>query len=185
MVAEKMCREVMTQLLVKDVHLRFSENAVKALTILGYDPLNGARPMRRVLRDQVSRILADELLFGQLSEGGDVLITAHEDWVTHLEDLQNYDAEESSVSRKPAAPKTDAFIVYYQEEARTHSIWSSALSLSSQIDESSLVVDEAPLDHNEETSTVDEIEDSTVLEQAQDAMSLLSPIDSSKSEGED
>jgi ATP-dependent Clp protease ATP-binding subunit ClpA len=184
-VAEKMCREVMTQLLVKDVHLRFSENAVKALTILGYDPLNGARPMRRVLRDQVSRILADELLFGQLSEGGDVLITAHKDWVIHLEDLQNYDAEESSVSRKPAPPKADAFIVYYQEEARTHSIWSSALSLSSEIDESSLIVDEAPLDHNEETSTVDEIEDSSVLEQAQDAMSLLSPPDSSKSEGED
>lgn len=185
MVAEKMCREVMTQLLVKDVHLRFSENAVKALTILGYDPLNGARPMRRVLRDRVSRILADELLFGQLSEGGDVLITAHEDWVTHLEDLQNYDAEKSSVSRKPAAPKADAFIVYYQEKARAHSIWSSGLSLSSQIDEPSLVVDEAPLDHNDETSTMDQIEDSTALDQAQDAMSLLSPIDSSKSEGED
>ncbi len=38
----------------------------------GFDPQMGARPMARVIRDHIKRPLADELLFGRLSEGGRV-----------------------------------------------------------------------------------------------------------------
>ena len=38
----------------------------------------GARPMARVIQDNVKRALADELLFGKLAEGGKVRLTVHD-----------------------------------------------------------------------------------------------------------
>ena len=40
----------------------------------GYDPLNGARPLARVIQDEVKRPLTDELLFGKLVNGGAVRV---------------------------------------------------------------------------------------------------------------
>ena len=39
----------------------------------------GARPMARVIQEQIKRPLAEELLFGSLEEGGHVRITVNED----------------------------------------------------------------------------------------------------------
>ena len=36
----------------------------------------GARPMKRVIQEQIKRPLADDLLFGDLSEGGEVQVYA-------------------------------------------------------------------------------------------------------------
>ncbi len=41
----------------------------------GFDPEMGARPMKRVIQNKIKRPLADDLLFGVLSEGGEVEIT--------------------------------------------------------------------------------------------------------------
>ncbi|MEP6558326.1 MAG: ATP-dependent Clp protease ATP-binding subunit ClpA, partial [Burkholderiales bacterium] len=35
-----------------------------------FDPLMGARPMQRLIQDTIRRALADELLFGRLTDGG-------------------------------------------------------------------------------------------------------------------
>jgi ATP-dependent Clp protease ATP-binding subunit ClpA len=36
----------------------------------GFDPLMGARPMQRLIQDTIRKALADELLFGRLTDGG-------------------------------------------------------------------------------------------------------------------
>ena len=41
----------------------------------GFDPEMGARPMKRVIQNQIKRPLADDLLFGDLADGGDVDIS--------------------------------------------------------------------------------------------------------------
>ena len=41
----------------------------------GFDPKMGARPMKRVIQSKIKRPLADDLLFGVLSTGGEVDIT--------------------------------------------------------------------------------------------------------------
>ena len=41
----------------------------------GCDPAYGARPIKRLIEDQISRTIADELLFGHLTKGGTVKIT--------------------------------------------------------------------------------------------------------------
>ena len=45
----------------------------------GYDPKMGARPMARIIQEQIKRPLAEELLFGTLSDGGHVKITVGPD----------------------------------------------------------------------------------------------------------
>jgi len=45
----------------------------------GFDPLMGARPMARLIQDTIRRALADELLFGQLSSGGEVTLDLDDD----------------------------------------------------------------------------------------------------------
>jgi ATP-dependent Clp protease ATP-binding subunit ClpA len=41
----------------------------------GFDPQMGARPMARVIQEKIKRVLADELLFGKLAEGGKVSLS--------------------------------------------------------------------------------------------------------------
>jgi len=48
----------------------------------GYDRTMGARPMARIIRDLLRKPLADELLFGKLSRGGEVHVMLEEDNLT-------------------------------------------------------------------------------------------------------
>ncbi|MBF0463063.1 MAG: ATP-dependent Clp protease ATP-binding subunit ClpA [Magnetococcales bacterium] len=58
----------------KQVSLTVEESARAWLAEQGYDRKNGARPMERLIKEKLRQPLADELLFGQLSQGGNVLV---------------------------------------------------------------------------------------------------------------
>jgi ATP-dependent Clp protease ATP-binding subunit ClpA len=47
----------------------------------GYDADNGARPLARLVQDEIKRPLADEILFGRLEKGGDVEVDVSGDQV--------------------------------------------------------------------------------------------------------
>jgi ATP-dependent Clp protease ATP-binding subunit ClpA len=42
----------------------------------GFDPKFGARPMARLIHDKIKQPLAQEVLFGKLSDGGEVTVEA-------------------------------------------------------------------------------------------------------------
>ncbi len=73
-VVDKFIIELEEQLHEKNVSLAATPAAREWLAQHGFDPLMGARPMSRVIQDKVKRPLADELLFGQLVNGGRVAI---------------------------------------------------------------------------------------------------------------
>jgi ATP-dependent Clp protease ATP-binding subunit ClpA len=73
-VVDKFIIELQAQLDVKGVSLEVSEKARTWLAEQGYDKSMGARPMSRLIQDQLKRELASELLFGQLSKGGEVKV---------------------------------------------------------------------------------------------------------------
>jgi ATP-dependent Clp protease ATP-binding subunit ClpA len=73
---EKFIMQLEAQLQDKAVTLSVSDAAKKLLAERGFDKLMGARPMARVIQDQIKRKLADELLFGKLVHGGKVLVEA-------------------------------------------------------------------------------------------------------------
>ena len=73
-VVDKFLIELETQLHEKSVTLSATPAARDWLAQNGFDPLMGARPMARLIQDRIKRPLADELLFGKLSNGGRVNI---------------------------------------------------------------------------------------------------------------
>jgi ATP-dependent Clp protease ATP-binding subunit ClpA len=73
-VVDKFLIELETQLHEKHVSLSATAAARQWLAEHGFDPLMGARPMARLLQEQIKRPLADELLFGKLVGGGRVTV---------------------------------------------------------------------------------------------------------------
>jgi ATP-dependent Clp protease ATP-binding subunit ClpA len=73
-VVDKFVIELETQLQEKHVSVTATPEARRWLAEHGFDPQMGARPMARVIQDQIKRPLADELLFGKLMKGGRVTI---------------------------------------------------------------------------------------------------------------
>ncbi len=73
-VVEKFIEELRAQTTEKNVAITITEQAKAHLAQLGYDPTMGARPLARIIQDQIKKPLAHELLFGALKEGGTVSI---------------------------------------------------------------------------------------------------------------
>ncbi len=73
-VVDKLVLELEAQLENHDVTLELTPEARQWIADRGYDPKMGARPMARVIQEHIKRPLAEVLLFGELADGGDVLI---------------------------------------------------------------------------------------------------------------
>jgi ATP-dependent Clp protease ATP-binding subunit ClpA len=71
-VVDKFLMQLEDQLHEKKVDVTFSDALKTYLGKKGFDPLMGARPMARLIQDTIRKALADELLFGRLSNGGSV-----------------------------------------------------------------------------------------------------------------
>ncbi len=69
-VVDKFLLVLEQQLAEKKVEVTFTDTLRKHLAKKGFDPLMGARPMQRLIQDTIRRALADELLFGRLTDGG-------------------------------------------------------------------------------------------------------------------
>ena len=69
-VVDKFLLQLEAQLTEKKVDVTFTDKLRKHLAKKGFDPLMGARPMQRLIQDTIRRALADELLFGRLTDGG-------------------------------------------------------------------------------------------------------------------
>jgi ATP-dependent Clp protease ATP-binding subunit ClpA len=78
-VVDKLLVELETQLEGKRVSVQLDDAARRWIAKTGYDPKMGARPMARVIQENIKRPLAEELLFGKLAGGGTVRITVKPD----------------------------------------------------------------------------------------------------------
>ncbi|MGY2573605.1 ATP-dependent Clp protease ATP-binding subunit ClpA [Vibrio sp. C8] len=78
-VVDKFIVELQVQLDARGVSLEVSEDARHWLALKGYDREMGARPMGRVIQDQLKKPLANELLFGALVDGGTVKVALKDD----------------------------------------------------------------------------------------------------------
>ena len=79
MVVDKFLMELEAQLSPKHVTIDVSPQARQWLAQHGYDEHMGARPMARLIQEQIKKPLADELLFGRLARGGSVNVGIQND----------------------------------------------------------------------------------------------------------
>ena len=73
-VVDKFIFELEAQLQEQQVTIEIDESARLWLAEHGYDPKMGARPMARIIQQYIKKPLAEELLFGKLSDGGHLII---------------------------------------------------------------------------------------------------------------
>ena len=62
----------------RGLRLAWTPEARRWLAERGYDPAFGARPMARLIQNEIKRVLADEILFGKLQNGGKVEVDEDE-----------------------------------------------------------------------------------------------------------
>jgi len=74
MVVDKFIDELQERLNSKKVKISMTKRAKDALAKKGYSPSLGARPLARVIEENIVEPLSDEILFGVLKNGGDVKI---------------------------------------------------------------------------------------------------------------
>ena len=105
-VVDKFLLQLEGQLAEKKVEVTFTDALRRHLAKRGFDPLMGARPMQRLIQDTIRRALADELLFGDLVDGGrltvDVITNAKGDEEVKL------DIQARTKSDKPKAEPATA-----------------------------------------------------------------------------
>jgi ATP-dependent Clp protease ATP-binding subunit ClpA len=80
-VVEKFVLQLEAQLMDRHVHIELSSEAADWLAAKGYDDKMGARPLGRVIQEEIKKPLAEELLFGRLTKGGLVKVTIRDDKV--------------------------------------------------------------------------------------------------------
>ncbi len=98
-IVDKELLQIESQLLDKNVTLRVDGKAREWLAENGYDVAMGARPLARLMQEEIKRGLADELLFGDLVNGGEVDISVKDNKLSFLtkayrDKLPNKEAEE-------------------------------------------------------------------------------------------
>jgi len=63
------------------IEVNFTDELVKFIAKAGYDPVYGARPLRRAIQSRVEDLLSDEMLSGRVSASAPVTVDADENGV--------------------------------------------------------------------------------------------------------
>ncbi|MXV36707.1 MULTISPECIES: ATP-dependent Clp protease ATP-binding subunit ClpA [unclassified Saccharibacter] len=98
-IVSKFVEQLRTLLSAKKVTLELSKKASQWLAENGYDRLNGARPLGRLIQEKIKKPLAEELLFGKLAEGGHVRIDVKKDILTFSYTDSHHDTSKAQKQR--------------------------------------------------------------------------------------
>jgi ATP-dependent Clp protease ATP-binding subunit ClpA len=94
-VVDKFIFELEAQLQDKNVTIEIDNAARAWLASHGFDEKMGARPMTRIIQEHIKKPLAEELLFGQLANGGHIRISADAKGLTFAYELDEESAEDT------------------------------------------------------------------------------------------
>ncbi len=75
-IAYLMINQVAERLEAKGIHLRASDEAVRELAVKGYDPKFGARPLRRVIQEDVDNVVAKAMLEEKVGRRDTIVLEA-------------------------------------------------------------------------------------------------------------
>ena len=96
-VVDKLIVELEAALEVKNVSFSLDDAARAWIADNGYDAKMGARPMARIIQEHIKRPLAEEMLFGELADGGTAFVTVEDDQLkiisTALEESETVEQE--------------------------------------------------------------------------------------------
>lgn len=98
-VVDKFLVELQVQLDDKKVTLHVDDSAREWFVVHGYSLTMGARPMARLIQDKLKKSLAEAILFGELTDGGEVVVSIEKDEVKlEIKGRKNAEGRELSKS---------------------------------------------------------------------------------------
>jgi len=106
-VVDKFLLQLEQQLAEKKVEVDFTDTLRKHLAKKGFDPLMGARPMQRLIQDTIRKALADELLFGKLTDGGRLTVDLDDKDEVLLDITPAPRKDSRSAKSEPAEPEEE------------------------------------------------------------------------------
>jgi ATP-dependent Clp protease ATP-binding subunit ClpA len=77
-IVDKFLIQLETKLMEKQVELKVDSAAKNYLAEIGFDPQMGARPLARIIDQEIKKPLSHEILFGKLEKGGNVTVQLDE-----------------------------------------------------------------------------------------------------------
>ena len=77
-IVDKFIIQLETKLVEKNVELKVTPEAKSFLAKIGFDPQMGARPLSRIIDQEIKKPLSHEILFGKLEKGGVVTVAIDE-----------------------------------------------------------------------------------------------------------
>jgi ATP-dependent Clp protease ATP-binding subunit ClpC len=81
-IVDLMIARIETQLRNRDIGLELTEDARRYLAEKGFDPLLGARPLRRVIQREIEDNLSERILFNELRPGQTVVVDVEDSALT-------------------------------------------------------------------------------------------------------
>ena len=117
-IVDKFVKQLATQLTDREVTIELTDDARAYLAEKGYDRQMGARPLARIMDTELKRPLSNEILFGELEEGGTCIVDLEEIPEDEREDerVDPYDTDEAQfphhrlVFRYDKRPKEDKLL---------------------------------------------------------------------------
>ncbi|MGH6934155.1 MAG: AAA family ATPase, partial [Dongiaceae bacterium] len=105
-VVEKFVMQLEVQLSDRQVSIELTDAARAWLAKKGFDPMYGARPLARVIQEEIKKPLAEELLFGRLERGGIVRVDVANDKLTFSYPVVKPPASSTDGSKQPEYVET-------------------------------------------------------------------------------
>lgn len=99
LIVDKFINELNGQLAEKRVLIRLGDEAREWLATNGFDPRYGARPMARLIHEKIKQPLANEILFGKLTDGGSVVVE-----INNGKPVLNYGSDEPAFQESAESP---------------------------------------------------------------------------------
>ena len=105
-VVDKFIMQLEAQLADREVIIELSVEARNRLAEIGYDPAMGARPLSRVIQERIKKPLSEELLFGDLQNGGIVKVDFVDDeFVFKTKAITDKAIGKDSIKKLPRTPQ--------------------------------------------------------------------------------
>ena len=145
-VVQKFVMQLETQLSERNVTFDLHEDAVSWLAEKGYDEKMGARPLSRVIQENIKKPLANEILFGKLKKGGVVSVT-----VGKKEDGTDGLILEVLPETAPVKPKPEAELKAAKSPAKTAKGKSKSASKAAKAEQADVLTLDA--DKSEDTQS--------------------------------
>ncbi len=86
-IAVRMLGELSKRCETDNIHITFSDSVIDMLVKKGFDPVYGARPLRRTITSEIEDVLAEEYLKGKIKTG-DKIVCSYENEVLKITEIK-------------------------------------------------------------------------------------------------